>query len=575
MQGRTGKNDGLRTDKIRVGVLIDNESVPRWVFESLLEIQSSDYAEIVQIVQNSSTDYNVNGGAGRYRRAFSRILFNLVSRLSKVLVKVKVDPTEPKSIRTITSGARWFSVTPNRSGFVDRFCPQDLEKMAEDGVQVYLRFGFGILKGDILSCCDLGVWSFHHGDSQEYRGVPPAFWEHYHGQPVVGATLQVLCEELDAGKVLYKVHSKTNSIYVRRSACSLYWKSSAVMPRLLRKVHRDGVERFNQFVEAANRERAFYTRPLYSYPNNRQMIRHIAVTIHKFVCHKILQLLFDEQWRLMFFLGEPSEERHSLWRYREICPPPDRFWADPFVLSRDGKHHVFFEELVYSSGKGRIAHVSIDAAGEVSEPSIILDQTYHLSYPFVFEFGGETYMIPESSENKTVDLYRCAKFPRKWEYVKTLIDGIELVDATLVRRDGLWWMFAGQKDYDRVAISHDLALFFTDDLLRGEWTEHPLNPISSDIRNARPAGNVFEQGEFLCRPAQDCRFTYGGAVEIRRIDKLTVDDYQESHVSRLDPNWRSDLVGLHTINQTNEISVVDVLSRRLRLLRYLNFWNRQ
>jgi len=42
-----------------------------------------------------------------------------------------------------------------------------------------------------------GVWSWHHGDEDKYRGGPPAFWEIVNADPVTGALLQRLTERLD------------------------------------------------------------------------------------------------------------------------------------------------------------------------------------------------------------------------------------------------------------------------------------------------------------------------------------------------------------------------------------------
>ena len=62
----------------------------------------------------------------------------------------------------------------------------------------------------------------------------------------------------------------------------------------------------------------------------------------------------------------------------------------------------------------------------------VIEEPYHLSYPFLFEFEGELYMIPEKARATRVDLYRCVAFPYQWELVKTLIEGFALADSTLV-----------------------------------------------------------------------------------------------------------------------------------------------
>lgn len=67
----------------------------------------------------------------------------------------------------------------------------------------------GILRGDVLTLPPLGVWSFHHGDPQRYRGSPPGFWEIYDGAPETGAVLQKLEERLDDGVVLREARFPT------------------------------------------------------------------------------------------------------------------------------------------------------------------------------------------------------------------------------------------------------------------------------------------------------------------------------------------------------------------------------
>jgi hypothetical protein len=61
-----------------------------------------------------------------------------------------------------------------------------------------------ILRGPLLHLCPHGVWSFHHGDPQKFRGAPPGFWEMYSGSPTTGAVLQRLEHRLDNGVIIRK-----------------------------------------------------------------------------------------------------------------------------------------------------------------------------------------------------------------------------------------------------------------------------------------------------------------------------------------------------------------------------------
>ena len=55
---------------------------------------------------------------------------------------------------------------------------------------------------------------------------------------------------------------------------------------------------------------------------------------------------------------------------------------------------------------GRIICLNLDENFNISSSQIILEKPYHLSYPYLFEYQGQLYMMPESNENNTIDLYK-------------------------------------------------------------------------------------------------------------------------------------------------------------------------
>jgi hypothetical protein len=176
-------------------------------------------------------------------------------------------------------------------------------------------------------------------------------------------------------------------------------------------------------------------------------------------------------------------------------------------------------------------------------------------------------MIPESSENETVDLYRAERFPDAWRHERTLIAGRRLVDATLAEIDGRWWMFANAPALPDVRYEawlwDELHLFHAPSPL-GPWTPHRRNPVVSDVRRARPAGRLFTREGAWYRPAQDSSRGYGGGLSIQRITRLDPDGYEETPVTTLLPRWRPGLTGLHTVNAVPGLTVIDVQARRWR-----------
>lgn len=237
-----------------------------------------------------------------------------------------------------------------------------------------------------------------------------------------------------------------------------------------------------------------------------------------------------------------------------------RFFADPIPFSHDGVHAVFFEEYPYSLRRGIISAAVMQEDGTLSEPRMILERPYHLSYPFVFGHEGRVYMVPESSANRRVELYECVRFPFEWELRHTLLEGVAAVDATLHCDGARWWLFStigadGSYAWDELHI-------YSADSLTGNWIPHARNPVKCDATSARPAGPLFVHEGRLYRPTQDCSDSYGGAVNICEILTLTTEDFSERMVGRLDPSAFPGMDGLHTWAVSEGIEVIDVRPRR-------------
>jgi hypothetical protein len=276
----------------------------------------------------------------------------------------------------------------------------------------------------------------------------------------------------------------------------------------------------------------------------------------------IASFLFLDQWVILMAKGASYDSlQWSMFHF--IVPEKDRYWADPFIVAHENQYRVFIEEKMYATGRGRIACLTIDANGKLQSHQVVLERPYHLSYPFIFEYQDETYMLPETAQNRTLEVYRCVRFPDQWEFVKTLIDGIYAVDATLFEYENKWWLFANVKD-DGGSSLNALHLFFSDNPLSNRWMPHPLNPIVRDIHSARPAGRIFRQGEKLIRPAQDNSRRYGYAIKFNRIVKLSETEYEEITESSFEPPCRGKILATHTYNRINDLVVIDAVIRRLK-----------
>ena len=247
---------------------------------------------------------------------------------------------------------------------------------------------------------------------------------------------------------------------------------------------------------------------------------------------KIVNLFYFDQWILLYKFNKKGGPSKTIYQFKKIIPPKDKFWADPFVVKEDGEYYIFFEEYLYKTKKGHLSVLKIDKKGNYTEPKIILNKDYHLSYPFVFKDRGSFYMIPETKGNNTIELYKCIEFPNKWELEKVLMKDIQAVDATILKKDNQYWMFVNIQDHQGVSTVDELFFVFKRIGFRTVGTS-PSKPVISDVRSSRSAGKIFEYNGELFRPSQNNAKQYGHAMNINKIVTLNKESYKENVVSRV------------------------------------------
>ncbi|MDT7540196.1 MAG: hypothetical protein QOE33_100 [Acidobacteriota bacterium] len=223
-----------------------------------------------------------------------------------------------------------------------------------------------------------------------------------------------------------------------------------------------------------------------------------------------------------FSLGACDGARNPVLTRESVSDVPAAFVADPFMLWVGAVWYMFFEVLNRQTNKGEIGLATSSDGLHWTYKQIILAEPFHLSYPYVFEWGGEYYMTPETLGAGAVRLYKAEDFPARWSHVGTLIEA-SCADPSVFRFDGKWWMFACSTPYQ-----HDtLRLYFAEELT-GEWVEHAAGPIvEGDKRKARPGGRVLVSGDRVIRFAQDCVPAYGTQLRAFEIYELTADSYAE------------------------------------------------
>jgi hypothetical protein len=541
---------------LRVGLLVDSLSQPKWVAKIFRDIKSSSIAEICLVIQNqASTRDQPRRKLQAYWRNRSYLLYALYNRLDARIPLSCDDAFEDVDVHELLGDCPLIRVMPVMKKFSDWFPDEAIQRIRSYDLDVAISFGFRILRGDALRIAKHGVWSYHHGDNLVNRGGPAGFWEVMNASPISGSVLQVLSEDLDNGEVLDRTWLRTSDRFsVRLSRNDLYWSSSRFVLRKLHELYQEGIA-----TREKNSFRPYYNR-LHKMPTNAELLPKLAQLSWTYATNKLRYSFYFDQWTLAYrFRTSPTDPNNSFYRFTHLSPSKDKFWADPFPVKFGGKYFVFFEEYVYKDDKAHISVMELTSSGPTLTVPV-LKRDYHLSYPFMLYWQDRHFMIPETASNKTVELYGCESFPGDWKLQNVLLEGVAGRDATLFELDGLWWMFIAIAASDA---SDELHLYYSSTPL-GPWKPHKRNPVKSDVRNCRPAGRPFYWNGDLCRPAQDSSQRYGYGMTINQIVRLTCDEFVEKEISKILPLWRRELRGTHTLNICEDLTVIDCLVHRRR-----------
>ncbi len=517
-------------NKLRVGVILPNVKAPIWVSRMLERIQDSSDAEVVVLALTGKTTIKDD---------FARQLYELHFQLDKRVFFSDPNPWEQKDI---------LDVLPNVQLLEGELDGQN-SRLKAMRLDVLLNLSLDNIPELLLDIARYGVWSLRCNNGRVIQNTQFGWLELLHDEALIHCVVEA--QRGTSLEAVAKSVTVTDSRSFTHNQKTFLWRVASLLPHALKQLHSQGANEFFSGAEPLNPARKILR------PTSAQTITLAVKQIYVFLRRKLLNLWLKDRWALMAKVA-PGSDTLSWDGFDPLFPPRSAFWADPFILERHGKTYIFFEELPYKTELGHISYVEVGRDCRLSEPQIALKRPYHLSYPFIFEYRGELYMIPETADNRAIEMYRCARFPDQWEYHKTVMKDVTAVDATLIEHDGLWWMFVniageGGSTWD------ELHLFYADEPLSDQWTPHSMNPIVSDVRYARPAGRIFLRDGGLVRPSQDSSIRYGYALNLNRITRLTVNEYEEELMEKLEPPKDGDILGVHTYNFSGDIAVMDVM----------------
>ena len=183
------------------------------------------------------------------------------------------------------------------------------------------------------------------------------------------------------------------------------------------------------------------------------------------------------------------------------------FLADPFFVKEKDTFYVFFEHKKTKSNADIGLLTSVDGKN-YQYRGTVLSQKFHLSYPQVFKYRNDFYMVPESKQANAVLLYKAHHFPFDWKVCDTLVANVQLVDPSIYLSDSLNIMV--DTDYAK-----NMYVYRADSLF-GKWQLHK-KPIALIGTESRAGGRFFADKKGLILPVQDFSNDYGYGVSLYRF----------------------------------------------------------
>lgn len=513
---------------LRVGVVLPHLDAPIWIARMLEQIRDSISADVVMALSVNAPEP-------------SGFLYDTYFKLDRRYFRPAHSPWGPQDVRPFLKSAQLIGDAADHG-------PDTIEAL---GLDVILNLTADDLPASTFASTRYGIWSLRCNDMRVVAGSEFGWLELLNDEHLMhcviesrrGESIQAVARSVLASNPESFTHNQQ----------SFLWRASALVVRTLDRLHAVG--------ETELYGRAEVLKPASRLPRLSvvQIGRLVLKQAFRAFETRVWRRWFPQRWALMAGVRD-GKGLPGLSDLKLMIPPRGLFWADPFLFERQGRVYAIFEEYVYRDYRAHISVAEIRNDGTLGESRVALKRPYHLSYPFVFEHGGELYMIPETGQNRTIEIYRCARVPDRWVLEKTLMRDVRAVDATLVEHANLWWMFVnlaseGGSTWD------ELHVFYSDSPLTDRWIPHPMNPVISDVRSARPAGRIFRQDGSLIRPSQDSSVRYGYALNLNRIKTLTTSEYEEELLERLEPSNNGFALAVHTFSFLNDLVMVDVMTK--------------
>jgi hypothetical protein len=526
---------------LRFAIMLQTNSLKLWQVDVVLKLIDSGIATPVLLIMNDGFLNEYNSSVHT-----NHLLYRLYEKMflrTQYLFNVPL-PKQFNDIDTI------YCRTEKKGRFSEYFSKQDIETIHSYQADFILRFGFSIIRGEILNVAKYGVWSFHHSDEQIIRGGPAGFYEVLNKHKINGVILQKLTNHLDGGIILKKRYYKTVLHDYVFHLNKILGASTDMPLQVCRDILNNTAEYFDTKPSASKAK-------VFTIPDNFKMLRFINCQVYRRIHRFLLEILIHERWAIG--IADKPIDAYVDSGFVE-CDTwfagmnKKQYVADPFAIETKQGYRIFFEQYYYAKGKAGLSFIDVSELSKFETISTLLHDNTHYSFPFIIEHQHETYILPEQHQKNNLQLYRLNKEKNQLLSSVNLLSEQTLIDPILHYDGHYWWLFGTENGLHS---NEKLHIYFSDNI-DGKYTAHPQNPVKVNPNGARMAGPIQSINGKLLRFAQDSSDYYGKRIAVFEIRSLSTTRYEETFCKYIQSaNTNKFNKGIHTISTMGTLTLID------------------
>ena len=527
--------------------------MPRWRSDLLRHLQDSGIAEIALVIKHSNmpdpepkSDFKLL----RYARSNAlRVLLEIVDRRTN---PIEYNPFELVSAAPLLASANVIDVEPVKKKFSDYFPADDIEEIKAHDLDLMLRFGFRILRGDILTAAKLGIWSFHHGDNRVNRGVAPGYWEVAEQHPATGTVLQILDESLDGGRLLYQSWTRTDRYSPFRNKARIFARSHTHVTRVLRRLRLDGALP-NSTDECPVK---VYDGPLYKDPTPGFMLRNFVARLARYVSDQLRRRARKENSAIFIKLGLKEDSELVFYRFHKLDFADNATLAQPCLIEVDDEIYLFGKKHPAEKGPQTFVAALLSRVDSKCDPKEIMGIDASCTSVFVFREIDRNWLIASNPSQERLELYRSEDFPLRWVFDSVLVDDVTAHRPVVFANNGKLHLL-----FNRKPLAGEMAdelYHYTAAEIGSTWLPNLRNPVIDDVRSAASAGGVFRCEDGLIRPTLDHSMASAGKLGLRRLKFVSEDQFYETLEEDVQPRWVPNATMITGFHRSTSCCVLEV-----------------